>query len=616
LSKRHQRRHWKPRLGQRAAQSRMASPDLHARVMEAANLIEQGQAQQAVDLLEPLSKKHPRVAPLHQALGVAYVAMGDFWRGLDGFERAFDLSRDEAMREPLAQLYLQLEMHSHALHAFRQLHHSAPRAGVSAESSQTATIEVLKILDQKIQEMGDSLGIPVSRAEQGLRELENGNKALHRGDYSACAKLNRRAIDLLSDWPPPHNNLSLALFFGGSPKEAIATGRKVLERDPVNIQALGNLCRFLAWTGEADQARAYWARLKNLSPADPSGLLKMAEAAAILEDDHAVYDLLRPVAEPGIEEEIAPPFLPHAQFLLAVAEANLHKPGAKRRLESVKDQIPGAVPLLAALKAKQPGPGFATRFPYFSVSEMLPGQYMREMVDLMARKDKIADRQFRSLMDQFLARFPQTVLVAEKLLLEENQPEVGVMLLKALGSASAYAALRRFGLSQAGEDSLRIEALHHLARVGLIAPSDKLRVWTQGQWRDVQLREYEISEEEGPTHDPQVADLMQRGEKALHDGNDKQAERLFRLALERNPRTKEAFNNLGAIYARRRDHAQAKQMFRAALELDPNYVFPLCNLATYLLDDEDVDAAEVMLRPLADRMQHTCWTTRMWTPPR
>jgi hypothetical protein len=41
-------------------------------------------------------------------------------------------------------------------------------------------------------------------------------------------------------------------------------------------------------------------------------------------------------------------------------------------------------------------------------------------------------------------------------------------------------------------------------------------------------------------------------------------------------------------------------MFEAAIEIDPLYVFPRCNLALYLLDDEDVDGAGKMIRPLAD----------------
>jgi Tfp pilus assembly protein PilF len=98
-----------------------------------------------------------------------------------------------------------------------------------------------------------------------------------------------------------------------------------------------------------------------------------------------------------------------------------------------------------------------------------------------------------------------------------------------------------------------------------------------------------------------VADLLNRGVSASQQNNHDQAERLFQRALKLEPRAREAYNNLGTIYARRGEHDRAKEMFQAALEIDPNYVFPRCNLATYLLDDDDVEGAQDMLKPLADR---------------
>jgi len=606
LPKRSRKSLRKPRSGSRPLQRGTISPTLQARLDEAVHLLEHGQPDKAVNLLEPLCEKHPRQAPLHHTLGVAYAAVGALWRSLDALERAFELSPNMAYLESLASLYLQLEMTAHALDAFRRLLRSASGDATEtghAEFSISSLRGVMDSLEHRIRLAADALSIPAARVERGLLELEHGNQTLQRGDYSACIKANRRAVNLLGDWPPPHNNLSLALFYSGSPKEAIATERQVLERNPANVQALSNLCRFLAWTGQTEQAQSVWAQLKTLRPANASECLKMAEAAATLEDDQAVYDLLRPWAEPRLQDEIPPSVLPYATFLLGVAEANLGKAEARRRFEAVQDLMSGAPHLLEAVKAGQPGPGFASRYPYFSVSEMLPAHYLPELLALVGGKDTLTDEQFRRQMDGFLARFPQTVLVAEKLLWEEEQAEAGMLLLEAIGTPSAYAALRRFAVSQAGEDSVRIKALHALVEAGVIDPSHTLRVWAQGEWRDVQLHTYEISEPERPDDDPEVAHLMSRGEEALEAGDDKHAVDLFRRALERDPNVKEAYNNLGAIYARRGDHSKAKQMFHAALEIDPTYVFPLCNLVVYLLDDDDLDAAEAMLQPLADRPQ-------------
>lgn len=604
MSKRQQKSRRKSRHVPRPERPERLPADLDARLRKATELIEDDRPHEAIDLLEPLAAQYPRVAPLHHTIAAAYALLGNLWSSLAGFERAYELTRDPVYWEPLARLYGQLEMNAHAVHAFRQLlRWSSRRASgdTAASAAAAGADEILVLLEEELRRMADELGISTSQAEQGLRHLEDGSQALHRGDYTACVAANRKAARLLGNWPPPHNNLSLALFFGGKPEEAIATAHRVLSHDPANVQALSNLVRFLAWTGRREEAQTFWARLATLEPSDADDRLKMAEAAAILEQDHAVYDLLRPMLDKEIGDETMVTLQPLARFLLAVAEANLRKPEAARRLEELQDQLPGAVLLLEPVKAGRPGLGFADRFPYFTASEILPRQQMEELIDLIGRRDKLSERQFRRLMDGFLARFPQAVLAAEKLLWETEAPEGAVLFLEALGNPAAHAALRRFGLSQAGSDSARIEALHRLVRAGVIQPNETLRVWAEGEWRDVQLRAFEISEQDRPRHDPQTAELLRRGEEAYEAGDERLAEELFARALECDPRATEALNNLGAIYAHGGDHARARQMYQAAIEVDPDCVFPRCNLAAYLVDDGDLEAAEVMLAPLANR---------------
>jgi tetratricopeptide (TPR) repeat protein len=190
--------------------------------------------------------------------------------------------------------------------------------------------------------------------------------------------------------------------------------------------------------------------------------------------------------------------------------------------------------------------------------------------------------------------------MAEKLIWEENQLEVGVGILEAVNTPAAVAALRRFGLSQIGDDDTRMQALYSLLEAGEIEPGETLRVWARGNWREVQLRRYDISDEPKSEYSPAVADLMNEGVQAFQRDDHARAELLFRRALDLDSGAKEACNNLGAIYARQGDHAQAREMFQAALEIDPLYVIPRCNQAIYLLGDGDTDEALAMLAPLSN----------------
>jgi len=101
-----------------------------------------------------------------------------------------------------------------------------------------------------------------------------------------------------------------------------------------------------------------------------------------------------------------------------------------------------------------------------------------------------------------------------------------------------------------------------------------------------------------------VAELVNQGIEAQQRGDYDLAERLFQKALKLDPGVKQAYNNLGAIHAHRKEHDRAKEMFQKALELDPLYPIPRCNLAAYLLQDDDVEGAEAMLEPLADAPPH------------
>jgi tetratricopeptide (TPR) repeat protein len=562
----------------------------------AESLISRGRSEEAIDLLEPLAVSHSRVADLHYYLGYAHVTSGDIWGGLTEYERAMELSRDPGLWLPLASLYLELELRAHALHAFRQVLNQGPTRAFTKDVH-----AVVESLERDVSQTAENLGLPVSQVETGLRLLEEGQLALHDNDFPACIAVNRRAIKLLAHWPPPRNNLSLALFFDGQPQEAIRVARQVLSRHPGNLQALSNAIRFLAWTGQVAEAQILWTQLSEITPPSESDRLKIAEAAAVIEDDEAVYRLLKPMDRSRESQERARQPSWQMQLWLAVAEANTGRPQARRRLQALQKDLPWAGDLLAALKGGQPGPGWSNRFPYFHSSELLPRRRVDELVALLSRGDDIPDRKFRRQMERFADRFPQVVLMAEKMIWEDNQPEAGVGTLTRIATPAAYAALRRFGLSRAGADEVRMQALIGLLQAGEITQDETLRVWSGEKWREVQLREYEISDEFESEYAPEVANLINQAMIAFQREQLDKAERLFRRVIKLDPRAKEAYNNLGTIHARREEHERAKEMFQKALEVDPTYVFPCCNLAMYLVDEEDIEGAQAILTPLTDR---------------
>jgi tetratricopeptide (TPR) repeat protein len=582
---------------------RQSLRDLHAALDRVEQLILSGRAQAAIELLEPFLESYPREADLHYYLGYAHAKSGDIWGALPGYEQAQKLSRDPSYWSMLASLYLEVDLRVHALRAFRQaIKHQDDFPLVGNVRG------IVAALEETVAEIAHSLDLPAGRVEEGIYHMERGRRALTDHDYPATIAASRQAIKILGDWPPPHNNLSMALFWSGQPEEAISAARRVLSHYPDNIHALSNAIRYLAWTGREGEARELWSRLKAVSPLDDDTRRKIVEAAAILDEDEYIYQLLRPLAgpRPGPARADQPSQVSAREhFFLAIAEANTGRQrDARRRLRALRRDWSWADTLLQPLEAEKAGPGWSERFPYFTSNEFLPKDEFRKLIELVGREDDVPAARFRREMEQFAARFPQVVRMAEKLILEEDQPQVGIHILSAIATPAAYDALHRFALSQIGEDDARMEAMTCLMRAEEISEDDTLRVWLDGEWREVQLRVYEQPEEEEEGYPPEVAELVNRGTQAQQKGDEDLAERLFQQALELEPDVKQAYNNLGAIYAHRGEHDRAREMFHKALELDPFYSIPRCNLAAYLLDDDDVEGAEAMLKPVLDAPPH------------
>jgi len=575
--------------------SAVPSSSLQAAIAQAETFLAQERFQEALNVLKPLVARHPRVANLHALLGRAYVKAGELWNGVAQYEKALSLQRDANLLVSLGTLYLDLDLKVLALQTFRQALRSGAKGSLKDELA-----ESIQSLENEILGVSFLLGLPPDKVAKGLRFLEEGQIALYNHDYARSIHLNRRSTRLLGDFPPPYNNLSLALFFRGKSEEAIHTARQVAERYPDNIQALSNLVRFLAWTGKTEEARRFWEQLKPLAPHELSTRMKKVEAAAIMGEDEEVYRLLQEMDEEGEGDQ---EFTRREQLYLAIAEANTGRRAAKRRLKALQETIPWAEQILEALEGGQRGLGWAERYPYFHASELLPEKEMQTFVDLLGRGDKMPAAQYRREVARYAARFPQLVLVGKKTLWEDQQTEAAIALLMTLGTSDAYTVLREFGFSQAGDEEARMQALFALLEAGQIPADEPVRFWQDGEWRDIQLRKYEIIEKRNLEYPQQVIDLLNQAILAFNANRLGKAEKLYKRILALEPRAKEAYNNLGSIFARQDKHEQAQAMYQKAIELDPLYVLPRCNLAIYLLGNEKIEEAQAMVAPLVDVTQ-------------
>lgn len=591
---------WRRFLKSNKGAPRPPKPDLESKLMEAARLLERDDTAAALDLLEPLAAANPRVVEVQILYAQALTQDGDPRAGLAVVEQARQETRDPRLWWVLAPLYDVLDMPAHALHALQQVAPGEMPPELRAESmAQIAELSAF------VQEKAAELKLPVARASEALREFEKGALHVADGDYPAAVAAIRRGIRIAGNIPTALNNLSLALFLAGQPQEALAEARRVLAQDPQNAEALYHTIRILAWTGNPDEARSMWEQARTIVPADVDSALALAEAAAVLDDDPAVARLLQPFDKPRILETLSDPAHVRFHILLGVAEANLGETKkAKKHLRVPAEAgYQQATAILDALKAGASSLGFTGRFSYYLSIELIPLAAVEDLISLTERHEQLSERRFRKEVDGLIARYPQLILLAEKQIWDEGDVEAGLDLLEVLNTPAAHAALRRFGTSQAGKEAERLRALQMLADAGAAEPGETFSFWSQGEWRDIQLRSILVAEESDVTYSERAAQLMNDGLAAYKADRGEEAERLFLAAISEAPRAKEAYNNLGTIYTQQGDRDRAYTMYETAVEIDPGYVFPRVNIALLRLADDDVDGAEEMLRPLTEKQR-------------
>ena len=179
---------------------------------------------------------------------------------------------------------------------------------------------------------------------------------------------------------------------------------------------------------------------------------------------------------------------------------------------------------LDALRAGKPGPGWADRFSYVSARHRVPEREMEAFVNLVGKQEDLREQHFRRQVDRFVARYPQIVRAAEQIIWEAELPEMGIPLLAAIATPAAHAALRRFALSQAGDDDERMRALGALSQSSGLEPDEWVRMWLNGKWQQVRLHEYELFEGSSFDYDVPVVDLLNQGLAAMQKDDDEQAE--------------------------------------------------------------------------------------------
>jgi predicted Zn-dependent protease len=235
----------------------------------------------------------------------------------------------------------------------------------------------------------------------------------------------------------------------------------------------------------------------------------------------------------------------------------------------------------------------------------VPQSALRELAtqaEAALRRDK--DEGVTRAIQRYLRQHPDlTALIP--ILLDRGDPHgraFALMVAKMAATPEMLAALRDFALSQRGPDLMRTEAAQAPTRAGLL-PSDSVRMWMEGEWREVRAVGYEIHSEVMYQHAPQVAAWMAEAALALRSGDAKRSESLVLQALEVEPEAPDVLNNLAAAYEKQGRSAEAEALIVQVFERHPDYLFGRVSMAQLYLRDGKFEEAKALLEPLLSRQR-------------
>ncbi len=590
--------------GSRAVAEAMPRP-LVSQLAQAEELIDDEEWEEAEAILRDLDRRYPnRAVVLTHLLNLAYDRK-DNEGYLDVAERLVRLTpADPELTWGLAGAYMLNRFLASALRTYRRFLERWPGHERAAEAR-----DVAQDLETMLAEALPALGLEGDDALEIAEQHERIQLLSRRSRWAEARELAERVLARKPDFTAVLNNLSQTYAAEGRFDEAIAAAERVAALDADNIHAFANLVRYRYMNGEVAEARQ-WAERLQATPSDNADLwMKTAEALTYLRDDKGVLAALRGAEKAGDKAGNRDLFTYGGLLyhLAAVAALRLGREAEARRLWRQALDVAPALGIARDNLSDLSKPVGERHAPWpFPLAQWVP----QSVIDDLAAQSEASMRRGRDDGDEaiaqgqrrFLARHPLMLRLVPELL-ERGDPrgrELALRLALLSQAPELLPALRDFALGQHGPDGLRTEATEPVQDAGLIPPG-LVRMWLQGQWREIRPMHFVVDGEPVDRHTGRVRDWENEAIGLLRANQPERAERLLRRALEAAPDAPDLLNNQAAAL----NQQGRKEEFRALVErihaLDPDYLFGRTNLAIVRILDGRIDEARALLEPVMTR---------------
>ncbi|MBF6590142.1 MAG: tetratricopeptide repeat protein [Ktedonobacterales bacterium] len=572
-----------------------------ARELRAAEaLMEREQWAEARARLEPLADRFPMHAEVVRALAFTFYQLEGMPRYMVLCERLHRLVPEDAETTlALATAYLATQRIALTVRTLRHFLTRWPRHPRTDHAR-----ELLAEVEPQLAEILAEMGLTGEDGAEVAAWHEEALGLIEQGDYAQGRRLEERVLERRPDFTAALNNINLSYTLEGRLEDALTANQRVLANAPQNVHALSNLTRTLCLAGRIADARTWAARLKEAPANSPEAWVKKAEALSFLGDNDGVLEALAQAKQAGYAK---PPLLdPLGAHLAAVACWRVGREREARRWWKQALNLVPAFDLAQANLDDLRKPVGARHAPWpFGLSYWMSAKMISDLraaiTPLIAHQDVEATAQaLRGLL-----RAHPSLAALVPLLLDHGDPvgrELGLHLAEAAGDATLLAALRDFALSQRGPDSQRMAAARVASSAGLL-PSEPIRMWWEGEWRELVLLAFEVDGEPVEELPQEVATRLIEGIEALRNGDAPRAEVLFRQADALAPDIPSIQNNLVALYEAQNHAEEAEALARQIHVRFPDNLIAAANVARLAALRGDTSEAAALLDPLLMRQR-------------
>jgi len=568
-----------------------------AQLQEAEQLYHRERWSEAYKLLEELDRRYPnRTEVLSLLMDVSYEL-----RDMKGYEivcaRLLKLvPHDADLALMLAGGHMANLRPVMALSAFQRFLQRWPDHERAQDACETVA-DLKERLPSILTEMGltDSDGFDVAVLH------EEAQFCLDQGNWDGARQLEEQILERHPDFIPALNNLSQIHWVEGRLDQAVASAEQVIGLEQDNLHALSNLTRYYCLVGRVQDAQELVEELKSVQSDRVDSWVKKAEAMSYLGDDQGVLDVLTSAKQAGhLDSPLADPQLYHFAAVAALRfgqekEARRYWRQAKKlapNLRVVQENLEDLVNPIGERHAPWP----------FAFVNWVGRQALVVMVKQIDRSLGRSEKAVNLAFQRYLRRYPQVSHMVP-FLLDRGDPQGREFALRIAVAAQApemLVALRDFALGQWGPDAMRHEAARVVSQEGLL-PDGPVRMWMQGDWREVLLLGFEIHGEALRQHSSRVERWMNEAIMALNRGDGNRAESLLLKALEVEPGMPDILNNLATTYGLQGREREGEAILRQLLEEHPDYLFARTMLARLSIEQGEIEEAESLLDPLMSR---------------